>query len=121
MSDCPFCDLPQDRVVAGTEAMVVVRDHHPVTKGHTLIIPRRHVDSIFELDEKEWAQLHSLLRQTKAALDGEHQPAGYNVGTNVGQAAGQSQTHAYLHVIPRYPGDHPAPEGGVRHVLPWTR
>lgn len=119
--DCPFCNLPNDRVVKRSERLVAVRDHHPVSKGHTLLIPRRHLASAFELDGDEWTEMLSLMRDVKGDIDSEHQPSGYNIGFNIGEDAGQAQPHTYMHVIPRYAGDHPAPQGGLRHVIPWKR
>ncbi len=60
-----------------------------------------------------------LLRSARADLDAELKPDGYNIGVNVGAAAGQSIWHVHVHLIPRYAGDHPSPRGGVRQILPW--
>ena len=100
------------------DVTLVIRDAFPVSPGHTLIIPRRHVGSFFELTPPERARMFELLTQAKAELDGTLQPDGFNIGINDGAAAGQTVAHLHLHLIPRYRGDTPDPRGGVRWVLP---
>ena len=117
-SPCPFCTLTADRVVNEGEFAVVIRDAFPVSPGHTLIIPRRHVASFFEITDTERAELISLLAAARADLDREFRPAGYNIGINDGAAAGQTVQHLHIHLIPRYTGDTDDPRGGVRWVLP---
>jgi len=117
---CPFCDLG-DRVVAENALAVAVRDLEPASRGHTLVIPKRHTASFFDLNAEEIAACHALLRGERAALAKSDRPDGYNVGVNDGQAAGQSVPHTHWHLIPRYQGDHPDPRGGVRHVIPTRR
>jgi len=94
------------------------RDTYPTSPGHTLVIPRRHVASFFELTQEEVAACMGLIQQEKKLLDAEFQPDGYNIGVNVGPAAGQSILHVHIHIIPRYKGDVENPQGGVRHVIP---
>jgi diadenosine tetraphosphate (Ap4A) HIT family hydrolase len=115
---CPFCSLPPERVLASNALAFVIRDGYPVSPGHTLIIPRRHVGSFFEISEEERAAMLALLDGQKRALDAEYSPAGYNVGINDGAAAGQTVPHLHIHVIPRFAGDLPDPRGGVRWVMP---
>ena len=115
--DCPFCSLPTDRVVAKDQYALTVRDGFPVSPGHTLVISQRHVASLFDLTDDEQAAIWKAVRAAKEALDSAFQPAGYNVGVNVGAAAGQTVMHAHVHIIPRYKGDTPDPRGGVRWVL----
>lgn len=115
---CPFCTLPASRIVAENDLAVVVRDAFPVSPGHTLIIPRRHVRSFFDLTSDERTAMLSLLDSAKSALESEIHPDGYNVGINDGPAAGQMVAHVHLHLIPRYSGDVLDPRGGVRWVLP---
>lgn len=97
---------------------VVVRDGFPVSPGHTLVIPRRHLASYFDLQEEERNALLALLEGAKRALDSEFQPDGYNIGINDGAAAGQTIPHLHLHLIPRYTADQADPRGGVRWVIP---
>jgi diadenosine tetraphosphate (Ap4A) HIT family hydrolase len=115
---CPFCSLSRDRVLHERETALAIRDGFPVSPGHTLIIPRRHVASFFEVTDAEHADLMSLLAATRDALDREFRPAGYNIGVNDGAAAGQTVPHLHIHLIPRYVGDRDDPRGGVRWVLP---
>jgi diadenosine tetraphosphate (Ap4A) HIT family hydrolase len=82
------------------------------------VIPFRHCPSFFDLSPEEVAACMALVAAERQTLDGEFGPDGYNVGVNVGRAGGQSVFHVHVHLIPRYAGDHPRPQGGIRHVLP---
>jgi len=93
-------------------------DGYPVTPGHVLIIPRRHISSLFDLTDDETRGLWQLVKETKEAIDARYHPDGYNLGVNVGEAAGQTIGHLHIHVIPRYRGDMKDPRGGVRGVIP---
>ncbi len=115
---CPFCNISPDRIVAEGEVVVAIRDKYPVSQGHTLIVTRRHVGDYFELTIEEGRAMQAMLIEQKRALDLEYKPQGYNVGVNVGRAAGQTIDHVHLHLIPRYEGDMPDPKGGVRGVIP---
>ena len=115
---CPFCSLPAERIVHAEPLAFVIRDDFPVSPGHTLIIPRRHVASFFEVTDAERTDLMSLLAEARDDLDHEFHPAGYNIGINDGAAAGQTVPHLHIHLIPRYEGDRDDPRGGVRWVLP---
>lgn len=115
---CPFCQIPEADIVAGNTSHIVIRDRFPVSPGHSLIIPRRHVASLFELTAEEFNDLHALLHTTRSQLEAQYQPDGYNIGVNVGEAAGQTVFHLHVHVIPRYAGDCADPRGGVRWVMP---
>ena len=97
---------------------IAIRDGYPVSPGHTLLIPKRHTGSFFDLSEQERSDLFSLLDRTKLALEEEFQPQGYSIGINDGAAAGQTVLHLHVHLIPRYDGDRPDPRGGVRWVIP---
>jgi diadenosine tetraphosphate (Ap4A) HIT family hydrolase len=116
---CPLCR----RILAGSFACenplaVAFADSYPVSPGHTLIVSRRHVADFFSLTEQEQTALWSLLPCVQASLERAHRPPAYNIGVNVGEAAGQTVAHVHVHVIPRYQGDMPDPRGGVRWVLP---
>lgn len=115
---CPFCALPAERILILADEALVIRDTFPVSPGHTLVIPRRHIGSFFELSDAERTCMVELLAQAKAELDLSFQPDGFNIGINDGAAAGQTVPHLHLHLIPRYLGDAPDPRGGVRWVLP---
>ena len=115
---CPFCSLPSDRVVLRNASGVLVRDAYPVSKGHSLVIPIRHIGSFFELSQAERTDLLRLLDQAQQGLEGIYKPDGYNIGINDGAAAGQTVPHLHIHLIPRYLGDLSDPRGGVRWVIP---
>jgi len=97
---------------------MVVRDGFPISPGHTLVIPRRHIGSFFDIDKDERDSLIGLLDKAKQELLNEFQPDGFNIGINDGPAAGQTVPHLHIHLIPRYQGDLPDPRGGVRWVIP---
>src|SRR5579883_813246 len=115
---CPFCSLPGDAVTWSSELSVAVRDQYPVSPGHTLVVPRRHVETYFDATPSEQADLWQGVAEIKRALDAELRPDGYNVGFNVGRPAGQTVMHLHVHVIPRFQGDMDDPRGGVRGVIP---
>ena len=115
---CIFCTLANRRIVAENTLAAAVLDNHPVSPGHTLIVPRRHAASVFGVTDAERNAMLALVDAAKAALDAEFRPDGYNLGLNDGAAAGQTVPHAHLHLIPRYAGDREDPRGGVRWILP---
>lgn len=117
-SECPFCTLPSARIVHANDLAVVIRDAFPVSRGHTLVLPRRHVGSFFELDSAERNAVFELLDVARGALHETLHPDGYNVGINDGPAAGQTVPHLHVHLIPRYMGDQVDPRGGVRWIFP---
>ena len=115
---CPFCNLPPDRIISESDLVLTIRDAFPVSPGHTLIIPRRHAASVFDLNIMEKAAILGAIEEAKKELDKEFSPAGYNIGVNDGPAAGQTIPHVHIHLIPRYEGDTEDPRGGVRWVFP---
>ncbi len=98
--------------------MLAIRDHFPISPGHTLLLPRRHIVSLFDLNILEWVELGQLLTEVRTGLLAELQPQGFNIGVNDGAVAGQTITHFHLHLIPRYPADQRDPRGGVRWIFP---
>jgi diadenosine tetraphosphate (Ap4A) HIT family hydrolase len=114
---CIFCE-PTREILAQNERAIAVLDSFPVSPGHALILPRRHVVTIWDLEPDEYAGCFALARDLRPVLEARFHPDGFNVGANCGEAAGQSVWHAHIHVIPRYKGDTPNPRGGVRHVIP---
>lgn len=114
---CPFCN-PTSRVVDSNTRAFAIRDAYPVTPGHTLIIPKRHCPDFFHLTPAETADCFALVNGQHRRLLETLKPDGFNIGVNVGDAAGQSVYHAHIHLIPRFHGDHPHPKGGVRYVVP---
>lgn len=122
---CPFCALQPERVLLGNGSAIAFRDAYPVSPGHTLVVPVRHVASLFDTTPEERAAMFGLVETAKQQLQVEFGPAGYNIGINDGAAAGQTVSHLHSHQIPRYPGDRPDPRGGIRWVIPekadyWT-
>jgi len=114
---CVFCT--RDRaILAEGRLAVAFFDGFPVSKGHALVVPRRHVVTIWDMNDDEYIDAFELVRTVKSILAARHNPDGFNVGVNSGEAAGQSVWHAHIHVIPRYKGDVSAPRGGVRNVIP---
>ena len=118
MQDCPFCN-PDRQIILNSDLVFAVYDKYPVSKGHILVIPKRHVRNYFDLNKNEMASIWEMVTQVKTILDSKNKPQGYNIGFNVGEAAGQTINHVHIHVIPRYTGDMEDPTGGVRHVIPW--
>ena len=123
---CPFCTLPAERVINDSPYGMVIRDGFPISPGHTLVIPNRHIGSFFELSPDERQSLFDLLDAAKKVLDAEFKPDGYNIGINDGPSAGQTVPHLHIHLIPRYKGDQADPRGGVRWIIPekadyWSR
>jgi diadenosine tetraphosphate (Ap4A) HIT family hydrolase len=115
---CIFC-TPR-KVTRQNALAYCARDSFPVSPGHSLVMPFRHTSSFFDLTPDEVAACMALVMEEREVLDAEYRPDGYNVGVNVGRAGGQTVLHVHVHLIPRYTGDHPRPQGGVRHVLPAT-
>lgn len=115
---CFFCKLHASRILDSNAHCLMLRDDFPISPGHTLIVPRRHVGSFFELTPEERISLLALLDAGKAALDRDMKPDAYNIGLNDGPAAGQSIPHVHFHLIPRYQGDRPDPKGGIRWIIP---
>jgi len=116
--DCIFCN-PKREILAENALALAFFDSYPVSRGHGLVVPKRHVVTIFELSDEEYADCFNLVRPLKDLLLARYAPDGFNVGVNCGEAAGQSVWHAHIHVIPRYTGDVAEPRGGVRGVIPY--
>ncbi|UFS72054.1 HIT family protein [Geomonas sp. RF6] len=117
LSACPFCS-PSPSIVAANEYAIAIRDGFPLSPGHTLIIPKRHLASFFEATADERTALFALLEEVRELLLQERSPDGFNIGINDGPAAGQTVMHLHIHLIPRYAGDMEDPRGGVRWIFP---
>lgn len=117
-SGCPFCSLDAEKIVIRNDHALACRDGFPVSPGHTLVLPHRHVASFFDLTDEERAALFDLLASARRALVEELGPHGFNIGINDGEAAGQTVGHLHVHLIPRFEGDAPDPRGGVRWIFP---
>lgn len=115
--DCIFCTFRDERVIGECAYTITFIDTYPATPGHTLVVPKRHFASYFEATEEELLAIGKAVQEAKIVLDKEFSPDGYNIGINVGEAAGQSVHHLHVHIMPRYKGDVEDPRGGVRWIL----
>lgn len=118
---CPFCNPVADEIVAQNDLCYARWDRYPVSKGHLLVIPFRHTPDYFSMTVEERQAVLALIENCKEVIEEDFKPAGYNIGFNVGVAAGQTVMHCHCHVIPRYVGDVREPRGGVRGVVPGKR
>jgi diadenosine tetraphosphate (Ap4A) HIT family hydrolase len=114
---CIFCDyLSKKEFIVENELAFAIYDNFPVNKGHVLIMPKRHFAGYFEATQDEILAFYDLTKKIKKLLDSEFRPDGYNIGINIGEAAGQTIFHLHIHVIPRYTGDIKNPRGGIRKL-----
>ncbi len=116
---CIFCKIRKEELQFENKLAYSSIDSYPVSKFHSLIIPKRHVENYFELNSKEVQACHELILKTKEKILKEDTTVkGFNIGTNSGKIAGQSIMHCHIHLIPRREGDVDNPQGGVRSVIP---
>ena len=117
---CIFCDIYKKNINLIYEDSLVfsIYDNFPVSKGHVLIITKRHVEDYFSLTKEEKISIDKAIMFMKNFIDLNFKPDGYNIGINNGVAAGQTISHLHVHLIPRYQGDVENPKGGVRGVIP---
>jgi diadenosine tetraphosphate (Ap4A) HIT family hydrolase len=121
MNICKYCSQEyqkSDRNILENQFFIANFDNHPVTEGHTKVIPKRHVNKLVELTEEELVSMRDIISKVQKRIDKEYHPQGYNIGINEGEAAGQTVFHLHIHIIPRYNGDVPNPVGGVRNIIP---
>ena len=120
--ECPFCDIAskidKSRILYEDSTWIAVLDGYPVSNGHTLLIPKRHCKTYFDLNEVESGTLGTTIKTVKHILDVRYKPNGYNIGFNCGKNAGQTVMHCHMHIIPRYEGDCENPRGGIRGCVP---
>ena len=122
MGNPELCELcAPDSVVVENELAYAQYETNSLSLGHMVVVPRRHVADFFEMTNLEQIAVVELLNSARALIHSQHSPDGYNVGVNVGRAAGQSRMHVHVHLIPRYLGDVANPKGGVRCVLAGNR
>jgi diadenosine tetraphosphate (Ap4A) HIT family hydrolase len=117
-SNCPFCHLDDEQILFQDELVMTFRDGYPISDGHTLIIPKRHIPSFFDTTDDEQQALLQALHAARRELTQQYAPDGYNIGINDGLAAGQTVMHLHIHLIPRYRDDCDDPRGGVRWIFP---
>jgi ATP adenylyltransferase len=119
--NCPFCNSTalRARWISWTDVIYVIHDKYPVTEGHMLLIPFRHVVDYFDMNIQEQCDMNKLFTQC-ASIAEKLDPTicGWNIGTNIGEAAGQTVMHCHVHMIPRRLGDVEAPQGGIRGCIP---
>ena len=116
---CVFCEvLAGDALFLRGDHFAAFFDAFPVSPGHLLVVPLRHLESFFDFDEEEAEELYGFVARCKKVLDKEFAPDAYNLGVNAGRSAGQTVMHAHIHLIPRYAGDTADPRGGVRGIFP---
>jgi diadenosine tetraphosphate (Ap4A) HIT family hydrolase len=122
METCPFCNIEkaidESRIIYQDSTWIAILDNYPVSKGHTLLIPKRHCKTYFDLNFIELESIGVTIGVIKRLLDKKFNPDGYNIGINCGEVAGQTVMHCHIHIIPRYNGDCENPRGGVRGVIP---
>ena len=115
--ECPFCNAKREAILYDDGIIRILVDSYPANRGHLLVVPRRHVESPNELSPEE---KEALLRGIELAMEKLTQalrPDGFNVGINLGKAAGQTVPHLHVHIIPRWEGDCAHPRGGVRKAV----
>jgi len=118
-ADCPFCNpTPNRELITESATAYAILDKYPASKGHTLIIPKQHTADYFKLPNRAKTACWLMTDRVKTLLAQRFQPDGFNVGINIGHAAGQTIPHVHIHLIPRYAGDVDNPTGGVRNVIP---
>jgi diadenosine tetraphosphate (Ap4A) HIT family hydrolase len=118
-NNCIFCN-PYKNLNLLTESATAYAmfDGYPASKGHVLIVPKRHIANYFELPFREQSACWFMANKVQEMLMKEFQPDGFNVGININKAAGQTRNHAAIHVIPRYRGDAAGTQGGIRNAIP---
>jgi diadenosine tetraphosphate (Ap4A) HIT family hydrolase len=117
LTRCPFCLIERDRISLETGDAIAFPDTFPVSSGHTLVVPRRHVASLYELSPSEQSEVWNLVYEIRDRVSEGLAPDAFNIGINDGRAAGQTIMHAHVHVIPRWLGDVNDPRGGIRWVI----
>lgn len=119
---CPFCNIgkliDKERIIYEDSTWIAILDNYPVSKGHTLLIPKRHCATYFDLNDVESSTLGATINVVKGILETRYKPDAFNLGMNCGEAAGQTVFHCHIHIIPRYNGDCDNPRGGIRGCIP---
>tara|TARA_B100001057_G_C22639345_1_gene867600 strand:- start:334 stop:735 length:402 start_codon:yes stop_codon:yes gene_type:complete len=116
---CIFCDTQRQKIIFENKLMYATYDSYPVSKFHSLIIPKRHIDNYFKLSKEELISINQIIHKIKNEIDSKDKSVkGFNIGTNSGKVAGQTIMHCHIHLIPRRKDDVINPQGGVRAVIP---
>jgi ATP adenylyltransferase len=118
-NNCVFCKISKPRIEREFKNFYSIKDQYPVTKGHTLIITKRHIENYFDLNKEELEELNKIIKAEKILLEkSDSEICGFNIGINQGIVAGQTIMHCHIHLIPRRKDDTENPRGGVRGVIP---
>ncbi len=115
--ECPFCEPERENILYENDVIMILLDSYPASRGHLLVVPKRHVE---RWEELSWEEKTALLRGVELAMDALRKalrPDAFNVGVNLGKEAGQTVSHIHVHVIPRWRGDCNHPRGGVRKAV----
>jgi ATP adenylyltransferase len=115
---CPFCHPDPTQIFLETDLILAFWDRYPVSPGHALLTPKRHVANWFQATPEEQQALTHAITHARQEIEKHHKPDGYNIGINAGKAAGQTIDHLHVHLIPRYDGDQDDPRGGIRNIFP---
>ena len=116
---CIFCNVKKQEIIYENDYAFVSYDSYPVSKFHSLVIPKRHIKNFFDLNDKELYACNELIKKMKLKIENDDNLVeGFNLGTNAGTVAGQTIMHCHIHLIPRRKGDVENPQGGVRGVIP---
>ena len=116
---CIFCDTQRQKIIFENKLIYATYDSYPVSKFHSLIIPKRHIDNYFKLSKEELISINQIIHKIKNEIDSKDKSVkGFNIGTNSGKVAGQTIMHCHIHLIPRRKDDVINPQGGVRAVIP---
>jgi diadenosine tetraphosphate (Ap4A) HIT family hydrolase len=118
MNNCPFCRYTASSLWSESSSAIALWDGFPVSEGHTLVVPRRHVVSLFDLPASDLAAVWEFVALVRAELTRRFGVESFNIGLNEGRAAGQTVMHAHIHIVPRREGDVSDPRGGLRWVIP---
>lgn len=119
MNNCFFCKCIKNKEFEIENALAfAIFDGYPVSKGHLLVITKRHIKDWWETTKEERIAIFDLIDEAKKIIDNEYHPDGYNIGMNLGIEAGQTIMHLHIHLIPRYKGDISNTRGGVRGIIP---
>ncbi len=116
---CIFCDTQRQKIIFENKLIYATYDSYPVSRFHSLIIPKRHIDNYFKLSKEELISINQIIHKIKNEIDSKDKSVkGFNIGTNSGKVAGQTIMHCHIHLIPRRKDDVVNPQGGVRAVIP---
>ncbi|MBE9006283.1 HIT domain-containing protein [Fortiea sp. LEGE XX443] len=119
---CIFCNPYKSlKLLTESATAYAIFDGYPISKGHVLVIPKRHVSSYFELPFKEQSACWFMVNKVQEMLKTKFAPDGFNVGMNINREAGQNIMHTSIHIIPRYKGDNMCAKSGIRNVIPKSK